>query len=459
VDKAGSRADRGTEPPRDEEEVTQRVGRGRRLGRYRLLQLIRRGRRTELYRAERSLEGAAPVLCAVKIPRPDLAPSLDAARELSHEIQILSELDHPNVVRLEDHGQVAGSIFLTLEYLDGRSVSRLLHALSQMSSWMPTDIAAHVGAEIALALAHVHHATIGSLGPTELVHRDVRPGHVMLLRTGSVKLIDFGAARSADRRLGRRRTQLDLGPDTASYLAPEQVLGHPVDRRADLFSLGVVLWEMLAQRRLFRQQTDQDTAAAVVGAPIPPLSALRSDIPAALGAAVQRALERDPERRFQTAEEMAAALGRCTPGREMMARGVSLLVEATMDVGVSGPQPQPARATPARPPTPAPPPAPAAERTAVGRPGRLGRLLERMPDERSRVRLVQAAALALLGFATGALWQRRRLERAEARQAAEAARAPVRPPPATIEPLTRPTETLTRAIPIRRRSTSGRGGR
>jgi eukaryotic-like serine/threonine-protein kinase len=439
VDKAGSWADKGTRPPGGEEEVTRRVGRGRLLGRYRLLQLIQRGKRTELYRAERADDQGKPAACAVKIVRGELETSVDAARDLSNEIQILSQLQHPNVVRLEDHGNVAGSLFLALELLDGRSVSRLLHSLSVTGGWMPPDLAAHVASEIALALSAVHRATVGSLGPTELVHRDLRPSHVMLLRTGGVKLIDFGAARGADRRLGRRRTQLDLGPGTAAYLAPEQVLGQPVDRRADLFSLGVVLWEMLAQRRLFRHETDQDTAAAVVEGPIPTLASLRSDIPPALETVVQQALQRDPQRRYQSAEEMAADLGRCTPGREAMARGISVLVEATMDLGVSGPALLPTR-SPARRSSSrsAVPPASPAEKTFAVRRGRLRGLLQRLPIDRSRVRLLQAGALAVVAFASGAFWQKGRLEQTQARRAVtvpvSSAAQVVVPPARTIAP-------------------------
>jgi eukaryotic-like serine/threonine-protein kinase len=438
VDKAGSWAGKEGRPAGSEDEITLRVGRGRLLGRYRLLQLIRRGRRTELYRAERSGEGTAPAPCAVKIPRAGLETSLDVARELSHEIQILSQLDHPNVVGLEDHGNVAGSIFLTLEFLEGRSVSQLLHALSLTGGWMPADVAAHVAAEIALALHHVHEASIGSRGPSELVHRDVRPGHVILLRSGAIKLIDFGAARSADRRLGRRRTELDLQGGAASYLAPEQVQGHPVDRRADLFSLGVVLWEMLAQRRLFRRDTDQDTASAVMEGPIPTLASLRSDIPAALEVAVRRALERDPQRRYQTAQEMASDLARCTPGREPMARGVAVLVEATMDVGLSGssplsrPEQERARAAgPSR--RSAVPSASAAEKTAMVRRGPWD-VLDRLRLHPSRMKIVRTGVLALLGFAAGALWQKHRQEPPRIEQVAPAALA-LPPPRAVVEPI------------------------
>jgi serine/threonine protein kinase len=481
VDKAGSWADRGTRPPGGEEEVTLRVGRGRLLGGYRLLQLIRRGKRTELHRAERAVDEGPPVPCAVKLVRSELETSLDAARELSNEIQILSQLDHPNVVRLEDHGSVSGSIFLALELLDGRSVSRLLHSLSVTGGWMPPDLAAHVAAEIAQALAHLHRATVGSLGPTEMVHRDLRPSHFMLLRTGAVKLIDFGAARAADRRMGRRRTQLDLGPGTAAYLAPEQVLGHPVDRRADLFALGIVLWEMLAQRRLFRHETDQDTAAAVIEGPIPTLSSLRSDIPPALETAVHRALQRDPQNRYQSAEDMAADLGRCTPGREPMARGISVLVEATMDLGVSGPSQMPTRSPPRLPTTlpPAPPPAPPAEKTAAVRFRPLHRVLDRLRIDRPRVRLLSAGALAVVAFASGAFWQKSRLEQAQARRAVPVSNAasaavppasPIAPPPtidpppavktaagarpATVEPLGRPRPATARSAPARSRAPS-----
>ena len=251
-------------------------------------------------------------------------------------------------------------------------------------------------------------------------------------------------------------------------------MGQPVDRRADLFSLGVVLWEVLAQRRLFRKESDQETAAAVVEGPIPPLSSLRSDISPALEAAVQRALERDPQRRFQTAEEMAAELARCTPGREAMTRNLSVLVEATMDLARSGFSALPARPaessqpsirTAPAPPAPPPshrsgamPPIPAAEKTAMVGLRRWG-VLDRLTVNRSRMRLVQAGVLALLGFAAGALWQRTRAPRAPIPTTARAVitRPPLPPLGTTIEPLTRPPGPFEKATPpVRRRSTHGR---
>jgi serine/threonine protein kinase len=448
VDKAGRRVERGAP---EEQEITTRMGRGRRLGRYLLLELIRRGKRTELYRAERIGRDAPAATCAIKMVRAELDSSLDAARELSHEIQILSQLDHPNIVRMEDHGNVAGALYLALEYLDGRSVSKLLHTLSLASSWMPVDVAVHVASEVALALAHVHRSAVGTLAPMELVHRDLRPSHVMLLRSGGVKLIDFGASRGADSRAVRRRTHLDLQAGTISYLAPEQVLGQMVDRRADLFSLGVVLWEMLAQRRLFAQSTAEAIASAITEGPITPLSALRSDIPAALELVLQRALERDPQRRYQTAEEMAADLGRLTPGRELMTKGVSVLVEATIHTEESGlldlaPPPPAQIAVPPPPPPPRRPPplppvrsrtaTPAAEKTAVSwRPMRS--VLDGLRADRSRLRLVQAAALAVLSFAAGALWQRERIEAVQARQQSRPSPGAQATGRTTVEPLTR----------------------
>jgi serine/threonine-protein kinase len=452
------------------------MGRGRRLGRYLLLELIRRGRRTELYRAERMGSEPGTGTCAIKLVRAEMDSSLDAARELSHEIQILSQLDHPNVVRMEDHGNVAGALYLALEYLDGRSVSKLLHTLSLASSWMPVDVAVHVASEVALALAHVHRAAVGSVGPTELVHRDVRPSHVMLLRSGGVKLIDFGASRGADSRATRRRTHLDLQQGTISYLAPEQVLGQMVDRRADLFSLGVVLWEMLAQRRLFAQATPEAIASAIVEAPITPLSALRSDIPAALETIVRRALERDPQRRYQTAEEMAADLARLTPGRELMTKGVSVLVEATIHTEESGlldlsPQPPAPRAAPAEGPTqvarghrnrPVAPPPPVradrrtssvTEKTAVSwRPMR--GMLDNLRADRSRLRLLRSGALAILAFAAGAFWQRARTEARASRQQPRAVAPSVPPARATVEPIARPPTPATRSSSSRRRTSS-----
>jgi eukaryotic-like serine/threonine-protein kinase len=444
VDKAGSSAERGAPLLGSEQEVTTRLGRGRRLGRYQLLELIRRGKRTELYRAEATGREEVPTLYAVKITRAELDSSPDAARDLSCETHLLSQLDHPNVVRLEDHGNVAGAIYIALEYLDGRSLSQLLQALSAARSWMPADVATHVAREMALGLAHVHGVSIGSIAPAELVHRDVRPGHVMLLRTGAVKLIDFSAARCADRRAGRQMTELDLRERTVAYLSPEQLRGQVVDRRADLFSLGVILWEMLAQRRLFARETPQEAASAVVLAAIPALETLRSDLSPRLTSVVAKALARDPRQRYQSAEEMAADLGRCMPARELLTRGVAVLVEAIMDRGDSGLLPVPPRAAPAVAPSsffppgttrPQPlPPIRPVERTDVswlrGHPVRA--VLDRLPMNGKR--LLRAGALTLLGFAAGALWQRGRSDDAEARRAPSAV-VTTRSPGLTFEPI------------------------
>ena len=218
------------------------------------------------------MAGPGPATCVVKTIRGELAQSPEFARMFADEIQVMRLLQHPNIVRTYDHGLAAGTLYLAMELLDGLSLSRLVRTLAHAGQRLPVPLAAYIGAEIAEALAYAHAVRDEHGRCLGLVHRDVSPGNVMLLRDGQVKLVDFGIAKMSATVSARARRAAGAppAPDVVkgkpNYMAPEQLLGRPLDGRADLFSLGVVLWELLTWRPLFNRPTTQELAAVMLAA-------------------------------------------------------------------------------------------------------------------------------------------------------------------------------------------------
>jgi|GEM_PF-2416744 len=226
------------------------------------------------------------------------------------EARVSALLNHPNIVQIYDFGQVGGSYFLSMEYLRGKDLINVMRKLRTSGSQLDPSIAAYIAQQVAQALHYAHSMSAQGGQSLGIVHRDVSPSNIMLLRAGGVKLLDFGIARA---ELGDKPAELAEGSSTIikgklSYLSPEQVRSEPIDTRSDIFSLGVCLWEMLTGRRLFFDETDRQTMRNVLERPIIPPSMKRIDAPTALDYIVLRALEREPARRYSTAKEMADEL-------------------------------------------------------------------------------------------------------------------------------------------------------
>jgi len=275
-----------------------------RLGRYQLLSRLAVGGMAEVYLARQGELSGFKTLVVVKKVLPHLACKPDFIAMFLDEARIASMLDHPNVVRINEVGRSDDEYFLAMELVQGKPLASLLRHAERNKLCLPQPIAALIVANAAAGLHHAHQLTGASGELLGLVHRDVSPQNIMVSFEGSVKVIDFGIARA----LGRIS-------DTASgalkgklgYMAPEQARGEAVDARADIFSLGVVLWESIAGRRLFMRDNELATLRAVVYEPIPELSAV-TEVSPALDSIVKLALARDLDERFQTAEEMRIAL-------------------------------------------------------------------------------------------------------------------------------------------------------
>jgi serine/threonine-protein kinase len=236
---------------------------------------------------------------AVKVLHERLAHDPDVLERFRLEAVAAARLSHPNVVRVFDTGIDDGVCFIVMELFEGTTLEDLLRSDGPLS---PAE-AARLMRSVLQGLAHAHGQGV--------IHRDVKPGNVLIDRSGLVKVTDFGIAKAAFATSDLTTTGDLLG--TARYLAPEQVTGGGVDRRADLYSCGVVLYESLTGRVPFEGDTHLATATMRLTVEPPPPGRLRPGIPRGVEAATMRALARDPEERFHSAEDMSAALDRAAP--------------------------------------------------------------------------------------------------------------------------------------------------
>ena len=278
-----------------------------RLGHYELGPLLGVGGMAEVFKAHYALPGGAQRQVVVKRILPHFCRDPQFTKMFVAEAQLLGLLHHPNVVQAHDFGEFEGSLFLVLEYVDGPSIAQAMGTLRGLNQKMPVMAAAHFAHQVCLALDHVHSLKDGDGESLKVIHRDVTPANILLTQAGGVKLLDFGVAKY---RASQAHTIEGTVKGKPAYLAPEALEGKPIDSRVDIFSLGIVLHEMLTLHSLFESDNQVVTFRKILELPIAPPSALRPSVPAELDAITMKALERDPARRYQTAGEMADDLNR-----------------------------------------------------------------------------------------------------------------------------------------------------
>jgi serine/threonine protein kinase len=283
--------------------------------RYRVLALLGSGGMGQVFRVVDQSGGQE---LALKVLRPLDGDGGDRARRFQREIEMLKRIRHPAVLRILDWGTSPTGLFFVTELVGGEDLKL---AIRRRGPW-PAPEAAALGATLADALAAAHAQGV--------IHRDVKPNNVMVARDGSLRLLDFGLARGSGIDVTTlTRTGTMLG--TPGYMSPEQFDGHGVDERSDLYSLGVVLFEVLTGRLPFSGQTPF-TVALAHKTQAPPLPrSFRPEVPAWLERVVLRCLEKDPARRFSTAAELAAELRRprddATPRARALASGDSVVID------------------------------------------------------------------------------------------------------------------------------------
>jgi serine/threonine-protein kinase len=269
---------------------------------------------------------------ALKVIRHELRHDERFVKMFLDEARILSRLSHPNIAATHGFGDEDDQLYIAMELLVGRPLMDVWDACKARKVSMRLDHAAWIAARVADALHHAHEAVDESGQPLALVHRDVNPSNVFLTFEGEVKLFDFGLAKAHGRQ-GKSVEGIVKGK--LPYLSPEQIAQLPVDRRSDVYMLGTTLWEMTTMRRLFKRDDDVETLMLVRAGLVPDPRARHATYPDALWEIVRRALARDREDRYATAEELARDLDRFVDASGS-AEEMPLLTGAVLDALFAG---------------------------------------------------------------------------------------------------------------------------
>jgi serine/threonine protein kinase len=272
---------------------------------YQILAKLASGGMADIFLARG--EGVAGVerYCVLKRILRDRASDVHFVRMFLDEARLAAQLQHPNIAQVYDIGKLGDSYFFTMEYVHGETVRALLHRAQGLRRTLPITSVLTIAAGAAAGLHHAH-VRVGLDGRAlGIVHRDVSPSNLMVSYEGGVKLVDFGVAKADDRS---QETKSGTVKGKISYLSPEQCRGKRVDRRSDLFSLGICVWEMLTTERLYRRSSDFENMNAIVSEPTPPPSSRRPDVPPEIDALVLRLLAKSPDDRFQTADEVVETI-------------------------------------------------------------------------------------------------------------------------------------------------------
>ncbi|MBM4388726.1 MAG: serine/threonine protein kinase, partial [Deltaproteobacteria bacterium] len=272
---------------------------------YQILDKIDSGGMAEIYRAKAiSIQGIEKVV-AIKRILPSICKNKKFVTMFLDEARLSMHLAHANVVQVFDLGRSEDSYFIVMEFVDGYNLRRIFQRANEVGQRVPLKIALFLITEMLKGLGHAHELKDASNQPLSIVHRDVSPANVLISRSGEVKLTDFGLAKAI--------TQVELtDPGIVkgkfSYLSPEAIEGKTVDHRADIFSTGIVLWELLANRRLFLGRTEMETVEAIEKLDVPPLQLFNPEVTIDLENILRRALERKPKKRFTSAFEMGETI-------------------------------------------------------------------------------------------------------------------------------------------------------
>ncbi len=283
---------------------------GDKVGDYQIVAKLRSGGMATLFLGRREgVEGFSRHV-AIKVVHEHLAEDEMFVRMFVDEALLSAKIQHPNVVHVEALGESGGRHFLVMEYVHGCALSTLLTSLGKLGRTLTPQLATYIAVKVAEGLHAAHETKDGDGQLLGVVHRDVTPQNVLIAYRGHVKLIDFGVAKA------RGRAQQTTGGSLKGkigYMSPEQAFGESVDRRTDVYALGVVLWEMLTGRRAFKASNELALLQMVRDPKLVPASTYNASVPPALDAVIAKATAREAADRFSTAQEMRRALAKAMP--------------------------------------------------------------------------------------------------------------------------------------------------
>ncbi|HRZ79848.1 MAG TPA: serine/threonine-protein kinase, partial [bacterium] len=274
----------------------------RSFGKYYLLELINVGGMAEVFKAKMfGVEGFEKIVAIKKI-LPEVAEDAEFIRMFIDEAKIAVRLQHPNIVQILELGKIEDSYFIAMELVNGKDLKTIRKRLKRVELLMPVEQSAYIISQVCDGLDYAHRKTDDKMNSLNIVHRDISPQNMIVSYEGTVKLIDFGIAKAKSKST---KTQAGMLKGKFSYMSPEQVSGQPIDRRSDIFSLGVVFFEMLTGKRLFLGKNDVETLEKIRKAEVPPPSVFNSSVPPELDRIVLKALSKDRDERYQWASEFS----------------------------------------------------------------------------------------------------------------------------------------------------------
>ena len=294
--------------------------------RYKVLEKVAAGGMAEVYRAESAgLEGFKKIV-AIKRVLPHLSEKKQFIGMFLDEARVSAHLSHSNCVQVFDIGVGDNTYFIVMEYVDGSDLKGLIEHRRKLNQPFPIEEACLICVKICEGLAYAHELVDSKGESLNIVHRDMSPPNVLITRHGEVKIVDFGLAK-ANSQLERSEPGIIKGK--FSYLSPEAAKGLPVDARTDIFAVGIILWELLAGRRLFLGESDLETVRMVQSARVPSIRGINPQVSPDLEAVLMKALTEDPNERYQRARDFGKALNELLfrMGRSVSSFDIAELVE------------------------------------------------------------------------------------------------------------------------------------
>jgi serine/threonine protein kinase len=273
-------------------------------GRYEVLGRIAFGGMAEIFLGRESTSVGASRYLVIKRILPHVADDDQFVQMFLDEARLAIQLNHPNICHIYEFGELEGSYFIAMEWVNGVPLGKLIRK-ARIVGGIPIEIGVRIVAQMAEALYYAHRAKDALGKPMGIVHRDVSPHNIMVAYDGQVKLLDFGIAKASSHT---SKTEAGVVKGKFSYMAPEQCLGKVVDQRADVFALGICLYETITGQALYHKENEYETMRAVIHDPVPLMREVRKDVPEALEAILKKALEKKMEDRYQTAGELQRAL-------------------------------------------------------------------------------------------------------------------------------------------------------